>query len=305
MALLAAIPAIMTIVSATSTAAEVAVASATLATSLVSTGLSAAGMATGNRALSIAGGVTGLATGAMGAFGGAAGAGGGAGAGAAGGGAAGGGAAQAGAQTGQIVAQTGQTVAQTGQTVAQTGAATAAGESVRLASSATAAELFPKITEQTIGTASSLEAGKAAQGGFLAAMKTASPYISSGLDVLSGAAQTVQTIRQGQLADAQAKAIERQTKITERRQINSDLAVIGKQRALFAGRGLDTSGGTPLAVMSDSVRSLEMNAHEVNRTGMMKAYERQGQAMGYYDQIPGVMLRTGQSVLGTFMQRRY
>jgi hypothetical protein len=94
-----------------------------------------------------------------------------------------------------------------------------------------------------------------------------------------GVAQAVSSANaQSDLQEAQSKALEQQAKSQEdaaayeERQFRRKAALLlGKQHAVYAASGVDTTSGSPLLMELDSVRQAELEAQNIRRGGNVAA----------------------------------
>lgn len=132
-----------------------------------------------------------------------------------------------------------------------------------------------------------------------AAASIASSIASMG----TGIASAVQNSRQ---ANAEAKAIGKQTEMdvaAERRQ-NEEL--LSKQRALGAASGVDITSGSPLETALKAAYEGEMNAQKIQYQGDLRKQSKKFEARQYQNSIYGTAvggLLNSASLLGRFANK--
>ena len=105
-------------------------------------------------------------------------------------------------------------------------------------------------------------------------------------------------MRNARAAEAEGKAEQAQARTEEAQSRRRSAMVMGKQRAIAAASGVDTTTGTPLEVALDSAEQAELEALNIRYTGKMRRYGREQEAAGYRGQAVGSIFEGG-ARLGT------
>ena len=123
-------------------------------------------------------------------------------------------------------------------------------------------------------------------------LATASAVVTSGASLFgslqSADAQAASAAYQAQVARnnqtiAEQNATEAQDVglVREQAQRQNTASLIGSQRAMLAGAGLDVNSGSPLDVQSDSAKLGELNAQTIRHNAALEAYGYQTQASNF------------------------
>lgn len=132
--------------------------------------------------------------------------------------------------------------------------------------------------------------------------------ISTGGQLLSGISSRMSESAQRQ---AEAKAIMQQTRMKERQQYAEAADVAAKQRNIGAAAGLDTTSGSPLSQMIDTITTGEKNAQNTYTQGRLLASQRRAEASqaggfgGYAGAFADALNSKSGSILSQWIQSRF